>query len=124
MALHGGDRHDPMMCVLKVSASFFGLHVAGGLHQHACDDLEAVGDPVLDFLEKYRLLPNEVIFLPSFGSGECHVGHREKEPNVVVITVVELAGVYDQVPRLPSLSDEINFVGGYFGAPRGSRLQQ
>src|SRR5271170_7430683 len=72
----------------------------------------------------YGLLPNEVIFLPSFGSGECHVGHREKEPNVVVITVVELAGVYDQVPRLTSLSDEINFVGGYFGAPRGSRLQE
>ena len=49
VSLHRGDRQDPMMGVLEVSASFVGLDLASRLHENACDDLEAVGDPMLDF---------------------------------------------------------------------------
>ena len=82
-----------MMRVLKVSARLFRLHLAGALHQNACDDLEALGDPMLDFLQKYGLLANEIVLLPGFGSRKSNVGNREKEPDAGVVAVVELAGV-------------------------------
>ena len=71
---------------------------------------------MLDFLKKYRLFPDQIIFLPRFGSDKCHVRHCEKEPDTIVVSVVELAGVHHQLPRLRSVPDQINFVGFYFGA--------
>ena len=79
---------------------------------------------MLDFLQKDRFLPNEIVFLPGFGSGESHVGNREKEPDAVVIPSSSLRAFTTKTPWLGSLPDEVNFVGRDFGASRGSRLQQ
>ena len=62
--------------------------------------------------------------MPGFGSGKCHVGHREKESDPGTISIVEFAGVHHQVPRLCAFPDEIDFVGCYFGASGRGRLQQ
>ena len=61
VALNGGDRHDPVVRIAKVSSGLLGLHLAGALHQHARDDLEAVGDPMLHLLQKDRLLAKEIV---------------------------------------------------------------
>ena len=87
-----------MMRVLKMPTSFFGLYPSGALHQNACDDLEAVGDPMLDFLEKDRLLANKSVLLTRFISGKCHVGKREKESDAGAVPIRELAGVHHQAP--------------------------
>jgi len=77
LALNGGNRHDAVVGITEMSPGFIGLHLAGTLHQQACDDLEAVGDPVLDFLEKDGLLPDQIVFLPRLSPGECDVADRE-----------------------------------------------
>jgi hypothetical protein len=45
------------------------LDLAGALHQHARDDLETVGDPMLHLLQKDRLLAKEFVLLSGFGAG-------------------------------------------------------
>ena len=79
---------------------------------------------MLDLLQEYRLLADEIIFLPRFGAGEGHVRHGEKEPNAAIVPIVEFAGVHHQVSRLRSLPGEIDFVGGYFSASRSGSPQQ
>ena len=70
MTLHGGDRHNPVVCVLKVSPSLLRLYLTSTLQQYACNDLETVGDPMLDLLQKDRLFPNKIILLSRFGARE------------------------------------------------------
>ncbi len=62
------------MGVVKMSARFLGLHPTGTLHENARDDLKAVCDPVLDFLNEDCFLPDEVVFLFRFGARVSHVG--------------------------------------------------
>jgi hypothetical protein len=39
-----------MVGIVQVASRLFGLYPLGAQHQYACDDLQAVGNPVLDFL--------------------------------------------------------------------------
>ena len=43
-----------MMCVIQMASGFLRLHPARTLHEHAGDDLEAVGDAMLQFLKQER----------------------------------------------------------------------
>ena len=94
MPLHGGDRHDPVVRIVEMSAGLLGLHFAGALHQQTRDDLEAVGDPVLHFLQKDRLLANEFVFLQGLGAGERDVGYRDQQPDAFMIPVFEQMRVH------------------------------
>ena len=118
MALNGGDGHDPVVRIPKVSAGLLGLDLAGALHQHARNDLETVGDPVLHLLQKDRLLANEIVLLPSFGASECDVGYRQQEPDAVFIPVFELARVQHEGSRCMALPDEVDLIGLDLGASR------
>ena len=51
------DRHDSFMRVSKVSADFLRLNRLGFQQQDARDDLEAVVDPVIHFLQQKVFLP-------------------------------------------------------------------
>ena len=56
MLLHGGDGHDAAMRVLQMLARFFRRHGPRFQHQDAGDDLQAVDDAVLHFLQQHLLL--------------------------------------------------------------------
>ena len=55
LLLKGGHRHHVMIGIVKMQARFFLLYVACALHQHAGNDLKAVGDAVMEFLEQNAL---------------------------------------------------------------------
>jgi hypothetical protein len=55
LLLHRGDGHQPAVRVVEVPSGLVGLHLAGGLHQDTGNNLKAVRNPVLNFLQKDRL---------------------------------------------------------------------
>ena len=61
MLLKHGDRHHPAVGIVKMQAGFFGLNAPRALHQHACYDLQTVGDAVLKLLQQDMLLANEIV---------------------------------------------------------------
>ena len=72
------------MGVVEVTARFLGLNPAGALHEHACNDLKAVCNPVLDLLHEDGLFSSEVIFLSSVGPRMGHVSYCQQEANMIV----------------------------------------
>ena len=60
MALHLGHRHDALMGILEVLASFLGGDRPSLQQQYAGDDLQAVGDPVLHFAKQHILLAQQI----------------------------------------------------------------
>ncbi len=63
VGLDRGDRHDALMGVLQMVAGFLGGHDPGLQHQDAGDDLQAVGDAVLHFLEQDPVPAQQVLGL-------------------------------------------------------------
>ena len=98
MPLHRGDRHDPMMRVLKMASCLLRLHAPGALHQDAGNDLQAVGDPMLHLLQQDRLFPDELVLVPRFGANVGHVGDRQQQPDVLAVAILQPAGIDDEVP--------------------------
>ena len=87
VALYGGDRHDPLMGVLEVPAHFFRLHFSRALHQNAGDDLQAVGDAMLNLAQQHGFLADEFVFQRSFRTGLGDVGEGDEEPNGLGVAV-------------------------------------
>jgi hypothetical protein len=52
----------PPVGIVKMQTCFLGLNALRALHQDACDDLQAVGDPVLNFLKQHVLLTMRASF--------------------------------------------------------------
>jgi len=123
MTLHGGDRHNPVVGIPKVSPSLLGLHLASTLQQYACNDLETVGDPMLDLLQKDRLFPNKIILLSRLGASESDVGYRQQQPDPVRISIFELARVQQQASRFLTHLGKAEFIGLDLDAPGRGRLQ-
>src|SRR3546814_20741895 len=51
LLLKGRDRHYAVVGVVEIASCLLGLHTPRALHEHAGDDLEAVGNAMLEFLE-------------------------------------------------------------------------
>jgi hypothetical protein len=124
MALNRVDRHDPVVRILEMSPGLLGLDPAGALHQHARDDLETVGDPMLHLLQQDRLLANEIVLLPSLGASKRDVGYRQQEADVVRNPIFELARVQHQGSSCLAHSNEVDLIGRDLGAPGRGGSQQ
>src|SRR3546814_13679363 len=61
LLLKGRDRHYAVVGVVEMASCLLGLHPPRALHEHAGDDLAAVGNALLEFLEPDRLLAQKVI---------------------------------------------------------------
>ena len=48
MLLYSCNRNDPLVGVLQMTARIFGFHGSSLQHNDACDDLEAVGNSMLE----------------------------------------------------------------------------
>ena len=110
LLLQRRDRHDPFVGIVQVASGLLGLHLARALHQHAGDDLKAVGDPVLKLLKKNRLLLQHIVFEPFGDARLCDIGHRYEKPDVFPIAVFELLGIHDKTARFAALVLEIDLV--------------
>ena len=82
LPLHGGDRHHPVVGIAQMAARLFGADLAGALHQHAGDDLQAVGDPVLQLLQQDRLLAQQIVLELVADPGVGDVGDRQDQPDI------------------------------------------
>ena len=123
LPLHGRDRHDPLVGVAQVVAALVRAHLAHPLHQHAGDDLQAVGCPVLDLLHQDRLVADEVILLPFAGTRVSDILNGQKQSDAVPVAVVQTLGIQDQTPPT-ARGLEIHLVGSDRGLTVRGCLQQ
>lgn len=85
------------MGILQVAARFLRLNATGALHQHAGDDLKAVGDAVLDLLHQNGPFADEVVLEAGLGTRVGDVRDRKQEPNATLFAVIQRPGVNNQV---------------------------
>jgi len=88
------------------------------------DDLETVGDPVLELPEQDLLLSDQVVPEPVGEARGRDVRYREHEADVVGIEIVELVGAEDQLARLAAVADEVHFIGVDGGDARDRRAEK
>jgi len=124
LPLHGRDRHNPVVSVVKVAARFLRLNLACALHEHAGNDLKAVCDPVLDLLHQDGLFPDKVILQFRFGTRVRYVGDGQQQPDTRRVAVVENLRIDDQLSRSAVWPLEIDFVGLDPRASGRGRLQE
>ena len=55
LLLHGGDRHDALMRIFQMDTCLLRLHRTRLHQKDACDDLQAIGNPVLQLFEQHAL---------------------------------------------------------------------
>lgn len=79
-----------------MTTRFFGLTQTRALHQHAGNDLKAVRNLVLHFLQQDCFLANEIVFKPSRGSLVGHIGNRHQQPDVILVSVINRSSVDDR----------------------------
>ena len=83
------------MCVVKIKAGLVRLNLAGTLHQHAGNDLEAVGDPMLKFLEQDLLLAEQIVGAFLRSAIRRHVGDGDDDTRIGRARIVEALRVQD-----------------------------
>ncbi len=106
-----------MTGILEMSADFLGLNAARALHEHAGNDLQTVGDPVLHLLQEDGLLANQIVFQTRFRAHLGHIGDGEKQADMVRVAIFELSRVDDQVPRALEGTLQVDLVGIDRAAP-------
>src|SRR5450631_1407480 len=68
MLLHSRNRHDPRMSVLQMKAGLLRLHRPRFHQNNAGNDLQAIADAMLQFLQQDVLLPYEILLFALQGA--------------------------------------------------------
>jgi len=90
-------------------AGLFGLNLSSALQKNARDDLQAIGHPMLNLLQEYRLVPQQVV-LHLLGNPRVRdVGHRQKQPDRRV-RIVKLMSIENQTPGILGGALQIHLV--------------
>jgi hypothetical protein len=97
---------------------------AGALQQHAGNDLETVGDAMLQLLQQNGLLAYQVVLLPITETPLSHVRDRQYNAHVLGIGIAQLVGAQHELAGLEAGPLEVHFVARNLGRPRGGGLQQ
>ena len=100
------------------------LNPSRALHQNARNDLEAVCDSVLDFLQQDGFVTDEVIFQSSFGADVGYVGDSQKKANMFNIAVIQRPCINDQVPCFLIRPLKVDFISFNIRASGRCSLQQ
>lgn len=93
-----------------MASGLIGLHPPRTLHEDAGDNLETVGDPVLEFLEQDRLLAKQVVLELLADPRLGDVGNCQKKTNLFSIAVLKLLGIEDE-PARRGITFEVHLIG-------------
>jgi len=109
LLLQGGDRHDPAVGVGQGGAGLVGLGLAGALQDDAGDDLQTVGDAVLDLLQQDGLFTQQVVLQLLAGPGFGDVGDAQQQPDILPVAIGKQSRVQKegQGPRLAGLQFDL-----------------
>ena len=107
-----------------MAARLLGLDPPRALHQHAGDDLQAVGDAVLKLLQQDRLLAQQIVLELLADPRVGDVGHRDDQPDIVGVAIVELAGVDHQAPADLAAALQVHLIGVDLGGAGGGGPEQ
>ena len=91
--LHGGNRQYALVRIFQMQARVFRLHRARFHQNDAGDDLQAIGDAVLQFLEQNVLLPQQLVFLALQDTPRRDVLHAEQNSRAGAALVEYLPGI-------------------------------
>lgn len=86
------------MGVVEMSTRFLRLNPPCAMHQNACNDLETVGDPVLNFLQQDGLVAGQVVFQSRLCARIGHVRHGHEKANMFDVTIIKRLCIDDQLP--------------------------
>ena len=110
--MQGGDRHDPAVGIGQGGAGLVRLGLAGALQDDAGDDLQAVGDPVLDLLQQDRLFAQQVVLQLLAGPGFGDVRHPQQQADRGTLAIGEQMGVQQQAADASEARAlQIHFIG-------------
>src|SRR6185369_12080867 len=112
LALQFGDCHDALVRIVQVYPGFVRLNLAGAEHQDARDNLQAIGNPMLQFLQQHLLFLNQIIFLPRCNPSLGHIVDGEEQPCLWLIAIREPLSVQHEMLQL-AIAYEVEFVGIY-----------
>jgi hypothetical protein len=118
LLLHGRDREHTPMSVLKVQPGFFRLHGPRLKEQDACNDLQAVGDPVLQFQQQDVLLLEKFRHLPLDAAPRGHILDAQKDQCGSAALLNHLTGLQQHGALAKSgiiMFDVIGLYRGLFG---------
>ena len=91
-------------------ARLFGLHLTRALHQHARDDLQAVGDTVLQLLQQQALVANQILVQlprnPRFGD----IRNRQQQPDRAALAIVQFVRVQHETARVLPFADQVELI--------------
>ncbi len=99
------------MRVVQVPAQFVRGASPGALQEHAGDDLQAVGDPMLQFLEQDRLLAQQLVLVPFAPASFGDIRYGQNNANTVQVAIFELMSADQQMSRLLVGALEIHLAG-------------
>ncbi len=99
------------MGVVEMSASLVGLRPSRILHQKAGDNLEAVGDPVPNFLQQHTVLTQGVFQLRRVGPGIGDVGSSYQDARLLEVQIVQSLGLDEQAAGWSPANLKIHLAG-------------
>jgi hypothetical protein len=93
LLLHGGNRHDALVRIVKMQPRLLVAHRAGLDEKDAGDDLQAVAHPVLHFLKQHVLLLQQRLQFTLHGTPLGDVLDGQEDRGVAILLVEQLARV-------------------------------
>ena len=93
MPLHGGNRQHALMRIFQLQPGLLRLDRARLDEQDAGDDLQAVGDPVLDLLQQHVLFPHQLLEPPLDRAPVGNVLEGKQDGGMGALLVENLARV-------------------------------
>src|SRR5580658_10291044 len=129
--LHGSNRQDTLVRVFQMETRLFRLHRACLQQNDACDDLQAIGNSMLQFLEQRLLLPQQPVLLSQqfvlFALQDAPFGdilHAEQNGRAGAALVEHLAGVQAHRARSETGELMLDFIALHYALLGNNFFQQ
>ncbi|TCJ39093.1 hypothetical protein [Parafrankia sp. BMG5.11] len=113
-----------MVRVFQVASRFFRLHAANTLHKHTRDDLKAVGNPVIQFLDQNLLFAEQCGHRARGISRLSLIEYRKDEARNFIGVVIENVRIRNKAARRLARTMEVHLVSIDGGISRSGRGEQ
>ena len=103
---------------------FARLHLARTLQQDARDNLKAIRDTVLYFVQQQLFFADKIVTHFIGQALRCDIGDREHDSNAFSFKIIERMGIYQKPQRVFFRANQIHFININCGFARDRGLQQ